>query len=182
MGTIFCVANHSAHSSQSDSLTPTPDTNDTASLIESGYRYALSLTHHEQDAEDLIQQACMKVLRAKGRLVSKRYLFASIRNQFIDSRRRRSEEQLSTNANESIHDEAVNHVTQTDRRLDMQQLLATLRMEEREALFLNCVEGFTANEISELTDQPRGTVLSHLSRAKKRLQQNRSIKDQVESQ
>ena len=68
-------------------------------------------------------------------------------------------------------DTTPGHVAQIHDRMEIQALLSCLRAEEREALYLNCVEGYTAAEIGELTDQPRGTVLSHLSRAKKRLQQ-----------
>ncbi|TWT86222.1 RNA polymerase sigma factor [Neorhodopirellula pilleata] len=154
---------------------------DNAALIQAGFRYALSLTHHTHDAEDLIQQACMKILRAKGTLVSKSYLFTTIRNQFIDAGRCRSESQAPEGSVESLAEEVTNHVLTVDRRLDMEQVLDCLRTEEREALFLNCVEGYTASEIAEITGQPRGTVLSHLSRARKRLQQARSMQDQVET-
>ncbi len=61
------------------------------------------------------------------------------------------------------------HTTAVEDRAELQHLLSRLRTEEREALFLNCVEGFTAAEISKLTGQPRGTILSLLSRAKKKL-------------
>jgi RNA polymerase sigma-70 factor (ECF subfamily) len=48
-------------------------------------------------------------------------------------------------------------------------LLSELRPEEREALFLHEVEGYTASEISRMTGQPRGTVLSLMHRARERL-------------
>lgn len=123
----------------------------------------------------------MKVLRVKGSLVSKSYVFMSIRNLFIDSIRCRPEEQFAPGEETGFCDESPGHVTQVDRKIDIEHLLGKLRTEEREALFLNCVEGFTAEEISRLTGQPRGTVLSHISRAKKRLQQFRVVHDQVES-
>ncbi len=49
---------------------------------------------------------------------------------------------------------------------ELEWALATLRPVEREPLFLSAVEGFTAREIGELTDRPRGTVLSLIHRAK----------------
>lgn len=52
---------------------------------------------------------------------------------------------------------------------DLDVLLAGLKTAERETLFLNCVEGYTADEIARHTGQPRGTVLSLLSRAKRKL-------------
>lgn len=45
-------------------------------------------------------------------------------------------------------------------KLILEQALAQLRSIEREALFLAVVEGYTAQEIADLTQQGRGTVLS----------------------
>lgn len=38
-------------------------------------------------------------------------------------------------------------------------------------LFLTAVEGYTTAEIAQLTGRPRGTILSALHRAKKKLRQ-----------
>lgn len=142
---------------------------DDRQLINSGYRYAVSLSHNQHDAEDLIQQACLKVLRIHGSLMSKSYLFTTIRNLFYDGLRQKrsiSEVQIS---DENIMDETSSHTHAVDQKIDLEEILGCLRPEEREVLFLQCVEGYTAQEISTLTDQPRGTVLSLLSRAKQRL-------------
>jgi RNA polymerase sigma factor (sigma-70 family) len=57
------------------------------SLLQSAYRYALSLAHDRTEAEDLLQDACMAVVRG-GSTWNKPYLFATIRNRFIDRYRR----------------------------------------------------------------------------------------------
>ena len=54
---------------------------------------------------------------------------------------------------------------------DLEKLLAILRPAEREVLFLHYYEGRTAEEISQLSGQPRGTVLSLLHRAIARLRE-----------
>jgi RNA polymerase sigma-70 factor (ECF subfamily) len=41
--------------------------------------------------------------------------------------------------------------------------------EEREALFLHEVEGYSASEISRMIGEPRGTVLSLMHRGRQRL-------------
>lgn len=145
---------------------------DERKLVQSGYRYAMSLTHNLHDAEDLIQQACLQVFRKRGKLIEKSYLFVSIRNLFFDQCRSAGRKQKSSIYDDSLVDPAVSHVREVDGRVDVQQLLATLRSEEREVLYLNSIEGFTAQEISELTDQPRNSVLSLMSRAKKKLSEN----------
>ncbi len=152
---------------------------DERQLIQAAYRYAVSLTHDSHDAEDLIQTACLKVLRAKGKLVGKSYLYVTVRSVFIDRQRSKSSRKDVDIPEDVLTDPTADHVANLDRKMDMEQLLGCLRPVEREALFLNCVEGYTADEIAQLTDQPRGTVLSHLSRAKKKLQRRRSAGDML---
>jgi DNA-directed RNA polymerase specialized sigma24 family protein len=52
---------------------------------------------------------------------------------------------------------------------DVETLLGTLRQNEREAVFLPNIEGRTAAEISQLTAQPRDTVVSLLRRGFQKL-------------
>ena len=155
--------------------------NDDRRLIDVGYRYALSLTHHPQDAEDLIQQASMQVLQKKGRLVGRNYLFASIRNLYIDEYRKIRRRRTDRSDDEGVIDPATPHPEDVERRLDLHAILGCLQPEEREALFLNSVEGYTAEEISQLTGQPRGTVLSHLSRAKRRVRDRHNADEIMET-
>lgn len=65
-------------------------------------------------------------------------------------------------------------------RDDVQSILGKLRREEREALYLNVVEGYTAQEISEMTSTPRGSILSLIHRAKKKL--NGGLLNEYDSQ
>src|SRR5271156_4822901 len=69
-----------------ESLTP-PRTD--AELLQAGYRYALALTHHPEDAEDLAQEAWLNLSRRYGRVESRAILFTTVRNLFIDQCRRR---------------------------------------------------------------------------------------------
>ena len=63
----------------------------------------------------------------------------------------------------------VDHAARLAAQDEMDAALERLRPEEREALYLAAVEGYTASEIAKLTDRPRGSVLSLLHRAKARL-------------
>ena len=51
---------------------------------------------------------------------------------------------------------------------EIEKCLEKLRPEEREVLFLSGVEEYTAEEIAGITMQSRSTVLSLLSRGKKK--------------
>ena len=140
---------------------------DVLDLVDAAFRYAFSLTHHRHDAEDLVQQACMRVMRTKGNVIEKGYLFVTIRNLFRDSCRRKSTVSfISLDEEQSRGDLALHRI---DSQLDLESMLSTLSSDDRELLYLNCIEGFTAQEISDLTGHPRGTILSQLARTKRKL-------------
>ncbi|MEM7394707.1 MAG: sigma factor, partial [Verrucomicrobiota bacterium] len=56
--------------------------------LQAGYRYAVSLTHHHQDAEDLVQKAWLKIISGRRKIRTRSFLFKTIRNLFIDQIRR----------------------------------------------------------------------------------------------
>ncbi len=144
-------------------------------LLQRGYRFALSLSHDPARAEDLLQEAWVSVLRARGpHTVS--YLFATIRSRFVDHDRRElvhptesldAEPRLAREAEARFWTEPCRSLPA---RAALHRALGLLRPEERVALVLSAVEGYTAREIGELMDAPRGTILSlmHRTRAKLR--------------
>ena len=142
---------------------------DEEELLQSGFRFALSLTHHAHDAEDLTQQSWLNLARRHGRVRDKSLLFRAIRNLFYDHYRRGKIVVFEPLEEEHVELAADDGNESAPAKGDLDVLLAGLRAAEREALFLNCVEGYTAEEIGRLTGQPRGTVLSLLSRAKRKL-------------
>lgn len=141
-------------------------------LLDRGYRYALSLAHDAAEAEDLLQDACLSILGA-GAKWERSYLFATIRNRFIDRyRRNRKILFLSLEAEDGVSEDVKDENWDSADVLlngQLDRALASLRAEERETLFLAVVEGYTAEEIAELTSRPRGTILSLLHRTKAKL-------------
>ena len=140
-------------------------------LLQAGFRYALSLGPAPGEADDLVQEAWLRLHRARGRVRDKALLFRAIRNLFIDHYRRARLvvfEPLDGAA------EIADGALLLDDRVTLDDLrgpLESLRPEEREALFLNVVEGYTAQEIADLCERPRGTVLSLIHRAKRKLRE-----------
>jgi RNA polymerase sigma-70 factor (ECF subfamily) len=144
-------------------------------ILQSGFRYAYSLTHDHAEAEDLLQEACVSILNISGPW-ERAYVFTTIRNRFID-RYRRNQKVLflpleGERDGESVDNQfaiepwdAPDYLSngQLDRALEM------LRPEERETVFLAVVEGYTAQEIADMTNRPRGTILSLLHRTKQKL-------------
>lgn len=97
----------------------------------------------------------------------KRTCFVAIRNLFLDGCRRRSLASFTQLADETVtHESDVGHI---DNKLDIAAILGTLSSNDREWMYLSCIEGFTAQKISQITEQPRGSILSQLARTKKKL-------------
>ena len=144
-------------------------------LLRQGFRFALSLTHDPSRAEDLLQDAWVSVLKADGPQTVA-YLITAIRTRYVDLHRRAliaPTESLDAKprlANE-IENEFWSDPCQTvTLRNELHRAMGLLRPEERAVLLLSAVEGYTAREIGELLDAPRGTILSlmHRTRAKMR--------------
>ncbi len=132
-------------------------------LLNRGYRYAFSLAHDHHIAQDLLQEACLKLSRNGGPW-NIRYLVVVIRNGYYDSLRRGN-----TIADESIED--LHLIGDLDIDLpsfdrELEDALEKLKPGTREMLYLSVVEDYTAQELSHLLDAPRGTILSKLHRAK----------------
>ncbi|HXV78073.1 MAG TPA: RNA polymerase sigma factor [Candidatus Polarisedimenticolaceae bacterium] len=150
-------------------------TDATTSLLRQGYRFALSLTHDRARAEDLLHDAWIAVRKANGPRTA-RYLITAIRSCFVDRCRRAliapmesldTGPQRAANAEDLSWDDPYDAVAM---KSALERALGLLRPEERAVLLLSAVEGYTAREIGELLDAPRGTVLSlmHRTRAKMR--------------
>lgn len=140
-------------------------------LLQSGYRFALSLTHERGTAEDLLQDAWVAVLQARGPH-NRQYLFTAIRTRFLNRHRR--ERLVSVMSLEEAHadvgvDDALGDQEFPLNTAQFDATLAQLRPLEREALYLSAVEEYSAQEIAQLTKQSRGTVLSLIHRARQKL-------------
>jgi RNA polymerase sigma-70 factor (ECF subfamily) len=138
-------------------------------LLQSGFRYAYSLTHQHHDAEDLVQEAWLKLCKAHGYVKDKPLLFVAIRHLFIDQYRRKNLvvlESLESVAEPATEDDLLQLTLMAD---DIDNAMNQLRPEEREVIFLNIVEGYTAREIAKLAKLSRNTILSLLHRGKIKL-------------
>jgi RNA polymerase sigma-70 factor, ECF subfamily len=113
-----------------------------------------------------VQSAWLKLLSMKAKVTERNLLFVTIRHLFYDDRRRGK---IITFCLLDDEEPAVSQTVNLGVPGDIDALLSELRPEEREALFLHEVEGYTASEISRMTGQPRGTVLSLMHRARQRL-------------
>ncbi len=101
-------------------------------VLQRGYRYGLSLTHDQHDAEELLQEACLSLVQSGGRLHVGSVLTA-IRHRFIDRLRRRGLTMQSLDvAAEMIREVAGPAVLMNELDADLERALGGLRPEERE--------------------------------------------------
>ncbi len=157
------MADTSAIESRLDA-SPSPTFTD-AERLQSGYRYALALTHHPEDAQDLVQEAWLNLCRRYGRVESNALLCTAVRNLFVDQCRRKKIVQFESIDQPEPPELPAISDAEPGLKGDLAALLAVLRPVERETLFLHYYQGHTAEEIAQLTGQPRNTVLSLLHRS-----------------
>lgn len=137
-------------------------------------RFARSLARNAQDADDLVQ---ITVERALARAEQLRpdhsvasWLFGIMRNAWIDegrSRRRREALLEPADIAERVGDPAAG----TDPELlCLQDALARLPEDQRLAVALVLVEGFSYKEAAAIMGVPVGTLTSRLARGREALQ------------
>ena len=144
---------------------------DIDALIQAGYRYACALQSDAGEAKGLVHEAWIRASKTHGRAPDKALLFRCVRNLFVDQYRRAQSVSFTSidDLGGAIREPVGAHDVAELPDARLQHALSQLREEEREVLFLSIVEGYTANEISALTDKPRGTILSLVHRARLKL-------------
>ena len=135
------------------------------------YRYGYALCANQDDAYDLLQFALEKYLLkpvVRNCASDMAYVRTTMRNRFTDVYRK------SARFPEEEYDDslvAIDETTLEDiviAQCDLEIMWKELNAMEREVLYYWAVEGMTAQEIAELIDAPRGTVLSRLYRIRKK--------------
>lgn len=153
--------------------------NTVAPHLNAAYNLARWLTHNDQDAEDVVQEASLRAMRFIGSYRggdSKAWLLKIVRNTcytWIQKNRERLptlsfDDEAHNLASDTLNPEAI-VLQKVDIEL-LREALAELPVEFREVLVLREMEGLNYREIGEIVDIPLGTVMSRLARARKRLQ------------
>jgi RNA polymerase sigma-70 factor (ECF subfamily) len=136
-----------------------------AELLQAGYRYACALTHHREEAEDLVQETWLNLCRRYGRVENQAILFTALRNLFIDQCRRRKLIHFDSLDQPDIPDVPDIPADEPCVKGELAAMLGQLKPSEREVIFLHYYQGHTAEEISRLNGQARGTILSLIHRS-----------------
>jgi len=152
------------------------------------YRSALRLTHNRSEAEDLVQETCLRAFRGFHRFNPgtncRAWLFTILRNAFLNRIRQAGRDVL---AGESVDLESTTfpgvaetlparghpdeEFFQTVLHGDVDRALKALPLPFREVVILADLEGLAYKEIAQVVGCPVGTVMSRLSRGRGLLRQ-----------
>lgn len=137
-------------------------------------RFAFSLTRNREHADDLVQDCILRALEKEHLFEAgsdlRRWMFALMRNIFLDGKRR---EKTRLRYSDDLADflQTIQPAQQFDQQYLRDTLVAvdSLSKHERQAVHLLCVEGLSLAEASRLKTVPVGTLKSRLSRGRNRL-------------
>jgi len=148
--------------------------------LDSAYNLARWLVPNGHDAEDLVQEACLRAVKSfdgfRGGGDARAWLLTTVRNSCYNCYSKavcRSSPRLSTK--KSTRRKSSRGVRRPrcfrvrDARL-VGDALEELPPEFREAIVLRELEGMSYKEIARLCGIPVGTVMSRLARARQRLE------------
>ncbi len=148
--------------------------------LDASYNLAKWLTQNEHDAEDIVQDAYLRAIRHFGSFQGgegRAWLLTIVRNLCYDSMRRKNARERTAPFDEELHNTGPTTtpdpeacLLQKERAEMLRQALTELPLELREVLVLRELEELSYREIASIAQVPMGTVMSRLSRARKRLQ------------
>ena len=126
------------------------------------FRFAYMRVGRRADAEDIVQDVFLKLFRSSENLKSvrnvKHYLIRSISNACNDFHRRKQDIlPLETAEREMVSDDDLKMY---EEYLRITALARTLPPEQREVLYMKCIDGLKFREISDILDIPEATVKS----------------------
>ncbi len=143
------------------------------------YRTALWLTRNRAEAEDLVQDTCLRAFKNFHRFTPgtncRAWLLTILRRTFLNGVRRRGRELPEEDS--ALESASVSATAPGDNTpeieffretlpADVDRALRSLPVVFREAVVLVDLEGFTYREAAEALECPVGTVMSRLSRGR----------------
>jgi RNA polymerase sigma-70 factor (ECF subfamily) len=139
------------------------------------WRFALRLTGHKHDAEDLVQRACIRALERGHQLQSGSstlsWMFSIVHTVWLNEMRARQvRNHASLQADEHLAATLVDSsCLDPETNALHQQVIAafeSLPAAQRAVMLLVVVEGLSYREAAEVLEVPVGTIMSRLSRAR----------------
>lgn len=152
--------------------------------------FALGLCRDSDEADELVQEACYRALKARKRHDAaksvKSWLFTILRNVFMDSRRRKKRRDglsldycCGGDGSAPFHEilagadeDMLVRLERAETVVRVRRMIARLRATEREVLTLCDIKGMTYAEATRTLGWANGTMRSRLSRARLKLRKS----------
>ena len=159
--------------------------NEVMANLDSMYRYALHLVRNREDAGDLVQETCVRSLKAADRFKqgtnARAWLFAIMRNVFFNQHRAKQRGEIPSDWTDEVESgdqrfsgtvwpQPFELFLRSVMREDIDRAMSQLSADFRSVVLLCDVEGFSYAETAEILEIPVGTVRSRLHRARAVLQ------------
>ena len=148
--------------------------------LDASFNLARWLMRNEHDAEDVVQEAYLRAFRYSASLQGgegRNWLLMIVRNACYDLLKQKRNQDLSSPFDEELHgidqdslDPEMSLIRKARTEL-VREGLEELPAQLREVLVLRELEELSYHEIAAVAEVPTGTVMSRLSRARKRLQE-----------
>ncbi len=143
--------------------------------LDAAYTLARYLTRNDHDAEDVVQDACVRALkyfdtfRGERGTSPRAWLLTIVRNTAYSWRKSHRNDALTTEFDETEHSHVVADAD-PEAKETLSRALEHLAPEFREVIVLRELDGLSYKEIGDVAGVPVGTVMSRLSRARAQLQ------------
>jgi RNA polymerase sigma-70 factor, ECF subfamily len=149
-------------------------------FLDAAYNLARWIVRHDQDAQDIVQEAYLRAFKGyhgfrggNGRA----WLLTIVRNTAYSWINKHAADERLVPYEEEKHaeiisfDQSAREIVSEKRKEHLQIALLRLPTEYREVIVLYELEGLSYKDMASALSIPVGTVMSRLSRARRRLQQ-----------
>lgn len=147
--------------------------------LDAAYNLARWLVRNPQDAEDVVQEACLRAVRFVGGFRegnARAWLLRIVRNTAYSFLEKQRPAELAVEFDETLHvPEQVDAEAVLARSAEnkmLQVALEGLPVRFREVLILRELEGLSYKDIADVMEIPIGTVMSSLARSREQLRES----------
>jgi RNA polymerase sigma-70 factor (ECF subfamily) len=154
--------------------------------LDAAYNLARWLARNPHDAEDVVQDACLRAVKYVGALNGgngKSWFLTIVRHAFYDWCKRNRPAEIARDDGSAIDryvdDAAIDPVQEAMRNVESRLLadaVAALPLAFREVLILRELEELSYKEIADIAGIPIGTVMSRLARARALLRHSPAVR------